>query len=102
MSTLEATSPWIASRDQQQAAGRLARTLVSPTGHAPERMPDGALSLRRIVDGAVGRAEGEAIRHALAVTQGNKSRAARFLQTNYTTLHLKMKRYGISAREFRG
>lgn len=88
MSTLEATSPWITSPDRPTDAGR-------STGRVS------AFSLRRIVDGAVGRAEGEAIRHALAVTQGNKSRAARLLQTNYTTLHLKMKRYAISAREFR-
>ena len=38
--------------------------------------------------------------HALASTLGNKSHAARLLRTNYTTLHGKMKRYGISAREF--
>ena len=88
MSTLEATSPWITSPDRQTDAGRSAGV--------------SAFSLRRIVDGAVGRAEGAAIRHALTVTQGNKSRAARLLQTNYTTLHLKMKRYGISAREFQG
>lgn len=101
MSTLEATSPWIVSRDRQPG-GRSAGTPLLPPDHASADMPGGTLSLRRIVGGAVRRAEGEAIRDALAVTQGNKSRAARLLQTNYTTLHLKMKRYGISAREFRG
>jgi two-component system nitrogen regulation response regulator GlnG len=59
----------------------------------------GAFSLRQIVDAAVAEAEGEAIRRALTVTQGNKSQAARLLRTNYTTLHAKMKRYGIPARE---
>jgi DNA-binding NtrC family response regulator len=54
------------------------------------------------VDGAVAAAEGEAIRRALTATVGNKSQAARLLRTNYTTLHAKMKRYGISAREFQG
>jgi two-component system nitrogen regulation response regulator GlnG len=54
------------------------------------------------VDGAVADAEGEAIRRALTATVGNKSQAARLLRTNYTTLHAKMKRYGISAREFQG
>jgi DNA-binding NtrC family response regulator len=52
------------------------------------------------VDSAVTRAEAEAIRRALASTHGNKSHAARLLRTNYTTLHAKMRRYGISAREF--
>ncbi|HEX7786467.1 MAG TPA: helix-turn-helix domain-containing protein [Methylomirabilota bacterium] len=58
------------------------------------------MTLRRIVSHAVSRAEVEAIRHALRLTQGNKSRAARLLRTNYTTLHAKMRRHGISAREF--
>jgi DNA-binding NtrC family response regulator len=54
------------------------------------------------VEGAVAHAEGEAIRRALTATVGNKSQAARVLRTNYTTLHAKMRRYGISAREFQG
>jgi DNA-binding NtrC family response regulator len=66
--------------------------------HAP--MPVGVFSLRQIVDSAVTRAEAEAIRRALVSTLGNKSQAARLLRTNYTTLHAKMKRYGISAQEF--
>jgi DNA-binding NtrC family response regulator len=48
----------------------------------------------------VTRAEVEAIRHALGLTHGNKSQAARLLRTNYTTLHAKMRRHGISAQEF--
>jgi DNA-binding NtrC family response regulator len=58
------------------------------------------LALRPIVNHAVTCAEVEAIRHALELTNGNKSRAARLLRTNYTTLHAKMRRHGISAREF--
>ena len=58
------------------------------------------LSLRQIVTHAVTRAEVAAIRHALGLAQGNKSRAARLLRTNYTTLHAKMRRHGISAHEF--
>jgi two-component system nitrogen regulation response regulator GlnG len=60
----------------------------------------GRLALRQIVTHAVTRAEIEAIRHALGLTHGNKSRAARLLRTNYTTLHAKMRRHGISAQEF--
>ena len=65
---------------------------------APRHMRVGAFSLRQIVDAAVAEAEGEAIRRALAATRGNKSQAARLLRTNYTTLHAKMRRYGIPAR----
>jgi len=54
------------------------------------------------VDGAVAAAEGEPSRRALTAPVANKSQAARLLRTNYTTLHAKMKRYGISAREFQG
>ncbi|HEX7786466.1 MAG TPA: sigma-54 dependent transcriptional regulator [Methylomirabilota bacterium] len=60
----------------------------------------GDLSLREAAELATARAEREAIRQALERTKGNKSQAARMLRTDYTTLHAKMKRYGISAREF--
>jgi two-component system nitrogen regulation response regulator GlnG len=58
------------------------------------------LSLREVAELAAVQAEREVIRHALGATKGNKSRAARLLRTDYTTLHAKMKRYGISARDF--
>jgi len=58
------------------------------------------LSLREVAELAAVRAEREVIRHALGATKGNKSQAARLLRTDYTTLHAKMKRYGISARDF--
>ena len=73
---------------------------VASTELAAGSAAAGGLTLRRIVSHAVSRAEVEAIRHALRLTQGNKSRAARLLRTNYTTLHAKMRRHGISAREF--
>jgi two-component system nitrogen regulation response regulator GlnG len=63
---------------------------------------DVRFALRQIVTHAVTRAEIEAIRQALGLTHGNKSRAARLLRTNYTTLHAKMRRHGISAQEFQG
>jgi two-component system nitrogen regulation response regulator GlnG len=72
------------------AAEKPAATSVEARGFA----------LRRLVAHAVTRAEVEAIRHALRLTHGNKSRAARLLRTNYTTLHAKMRRHGISAQEF--
>jgi DNA-binding NtrC family response regulator len=70
----------------------------SPTGGA---LAVGVFSLREMVEQAVAEAEAHAIRRALASARGNKSLAARLLQTNYTTLHAKMKRFEISAREFR-
>ncbi|HVC63852.1 MAG TPA: helix-turn-helix domain-containing protein [Candidatus Dormibacteraeota bacterium] len=108
MSTVEDVLPWISSLDigplsRVSLTGALAgRAAARPTTRAVEvRSRVGTCSLRQIVDGAVAAAEGEAIRRALTATVGNKSQAARLLRTNYTTLHAKMKRYGISAREFR-
>jgi DNA-binding NtrC family response regulator len=61
----------------------------------------GIHSLREFVEQAVAEAEAQAIGRALTAAKGNKSLAARILQTNYTTLHTKMKRFKISAQEFR-
>jgi DNA-binding NtrC family response regulator len=68
-------------------------------GAAPEHA-GGDLSLREVAELAAVQAERELIRHALQATKGNKSQAARLLRTDYTTLHAKMKRYSISARDF--
>jgi two-component system nitrogen regulation response regulator GlnG len=62
----------------------------------------GELSLREVADVALADAERRAIREAMAAAKGNKSQAARLLRTDYTTLHAKMKRYAISARDFQG
>lgn len=94
MSTMGALSPW----SWAPASGAPSRgSGAEPPGGARQ-----VSSLRRIVDEAVAAAEGQAIRRALKSTDGNKSQAARLLRTNYTTLHAKMKRYGIAAREFAG
>jgi two-component system nitrogen regulation response regulator GlnG len=58
--------------------------------------------LREIAGRAAAEAERQAIRLALRATRGNKSEAARLLRVDYKTLHVKMKRYGIEAREFWG
>jgi len=65
-----------------------------------ESVPVGS-SLREIAGGAAACAEQQAIRRALQVTSGNKSEAARLLRTDYKTLHVKMKQYGIPAAQFR-
>jgi len=71
-----------------------------PDCPAPIPLAVGVHSLRELVEQAVTEAEAQAIRRALATAKGNKSLAARILQTNYTTLHAKMKRFNISAYEF--
>jgi DNA-binding NtrC family response regulator len=58
-------------------------------------------SLKALAEAATADAEGQAIRVALQATGGNKSEAARLLRTDYKTLHLKMKQYGINAVQFR-
>ncbi|MGH7348498.1 MAG: helix-turn-helix domain-containing protein, partial [Candidatus Rokuibacteriota bacterium] len=72
-----------------------------PAPSRPAAAPSGeGLSLREVAELAAVQAERELIRHALQATKGNKSQAARLLRTDYTTLHSKMKRYSISARDF--
>jgi DNA-binding NtrC family response regulator len=57
-------------------------------------------SLREVAAEAAEAAERHAISEALRSARGNKSRAARALDTDYKTLHLKMKRFGIRGRDF--
>jgi DNA-binding NtrC family response regulator len=107
MGTVEEVLPWISSLDmgalsRVSLTGALAGRVAGRPSPRPveARAQVGTCSLRQIVNGAVADAEGDAIRRALIATVGNKSQAARLLRTNYTTLHAKMKRYGISAAEF--
>jgi DNA-binding NtrC family response regulator len=65
-------------------------------GESAGEMP----SLRAAAQLAAAEAEQRAIRRALEASGGNKAEAARALHTDYKTLHLKMKQYGISSREF--
>jgi DNA-binding NtrC family response regulator len=58
-------------------------------------------SLKAIADAAAAQAEQDAIRRVLQLTRGNKTEAARLLRTDYKTLYLKAKQYGIDARRFR-
>ena len=57
-------------------------------------------SMKQRADRAAAEAERQMSRQALRAARGNKTEAARILRTDYKTLHLKMKRYGIHAREF--
>ncbi|MFI5374686.1 MAG: sigma-54-dependent transcriptional regulator [Candidatus Rokuibacteriota bacterium] len=99
-------------RNVVRKAALLATDVVTPahipalSASAPAHARAGAepvgedLSLREVAELAAVQAEREVIRHVLESTKGNKSQAARLLRTDYTTLHAKMKRYGISARDF--
>jgi transcriptional regulator with GAF, ATPase, and Fis domain len=73
-----------------------------PAGAArlEEPAPAGS-SLRELAGAATVDAERRAIHVALQATRGNKSEAARLLKVDYKTLHLKMKQYGIPAKNFR-
>ncbi|MES1174570.1 MAG: sigma-54 dependent transcriptional regulator [Myxococcales bacterium] len=57
-------------------------------------------SLREIANNAAREAERRAIADALRRNQGNKSRAAKMLRTDYKTLYLKMKSLGLRSRDF--
>jgi DNA-binding NtrC family response regulator len=56
--------------------------------------------LRDVAAEAARNAEHLAISAALRAAGGNKSQAARALQTDYKTLHTKMKVLGIRGRDF--
>jgi DNA-binding NtrC family response regulator len=74
-----------------------ASTTIAPQGGpAPTRS-----SLKEIAQLAAADAEQQAIRRTLEITRGNKSEAARLLRTDYKTLHLKMKQYGVDPGRFR-
>jgi two-component system nitrogen regulation response regulator GlnG len=77
------------------------RTLDGVPALAPDEGTPGALegSLSEIRAMAAAAAERGAITRALQTAKGNKSQAARLLKTDFKTLHLKMKRYGISGHE---
>ena len=78
------------------------RALLGKPGaarHVVGATPAG-VSLREVAAEAAEAAERRAISEALRLARGNKSRAARALDTDYKTLHLKMKRFGIRGRDF--
>lgn len=98
ISSLDAPAlrPLSTARGSAGADGELAaspgQTVYDP---GPGRMRVGPFSLRQIVGAAVARAEGAAIRCALAAAGGDQRQAAGGLSISYGTLRAKMKRYGI-------
>jgi DNA-binding NtrC family response regulator len=78
------------------------RSLVGKPGTAetPVRHAAAGRSLKAIAEEAALAAERQAICETLRSTRGNKSQAARALSVDYKTLHLKMRKLGIRARDF--
>ena len=93
---LESGLRWPASCDPAEGQ-RLTEVTRANGRQQREERP----SLGEIAGRAVSEAERQAIRLALQATLGNKSKAARLLRVDYKTLHIKMKRYGVDAGEFR-
>ncbi len=62
-------------------------------------MPWQGLSLREIVKQGVDAIEREVLTQVLKHVDGNKAKAARVLQIDYKTIHMKLKRYGIGTQD---
>ncbi len=75
-------------------------TASSPAKRAPSQKLAVVRSLREIADHAAREAERAAITETLREIHGNKAQAARLLQTDYKTLHVKIKALGIRANDF--
>jgi DNA-binding NtrC family response regulator len=84
---------------RNQVAGARVASVV-PRREVHTRRREQRPSLKEIAGRAVAEAERQAIQRALHATHGNMSEAARLLQVDYKTLHLKMKQYGIPAALF--
>jgi two-component system nitrogen regulation response regulator GlnG len=82
-------------RPEHLAAAPAGATAGAVVCAAPWTAP--GATLREAVERAVADAERAAIHAALRAAAGNKSHAARLLRTDFKTLHVKMKRYGIAA-----
>ena len=65
---------------------------------ASEHQGGHTTSLREIVERSIAAVESMVLRQALEQSGGNKAEAARMLQVDYKTIHVKIKKYGISTR----
>jgi DNA-binding NtrC family response regulator len=92
---LQAPGPFI---EEEHVRPLLARRTHSPPEVASISVPLGR-SLKEIAAAASAAAERQAIIEALRLSRWNKSRAARLLKTDYKTLHIKMKIFGLRVGE---
>jgi DNA-binding NtrC family response regulator len=88
------------TNDLEIDASDISAAIGTPPAAAPAPAGVPSQSLRATADQAAKSAERSAIVETLRVTNGNKSQAAKLLQTDYKTLHLKMKQLGIHAKDF--
>jgi DNA-binding NtrC family response regulator len=88
------------SNDLTLRASTLAHLLKLGDRPPSEAEQPALLSLREAARAAARDAERRVIGQALRQTHGNKSQAARLLQTDYKTLYLKMKSLAIRSRDF--
>jgi two-component system nitrogen regulation response regulator GlnG len=92
----------IEARGEALGPDEVARVLhrLASTERPPDAPQGAPRTLREIAESAARAAEQQAIVDTLRATRGNKSQAARLLQTDYKTLHVKIRQLGISARDF--
>jgi DNA-binding NtrC family response regulator len=79
------------------------RPLLTKRAHTPAEVASITVplgrSLKEIAVAASAAAERQAIIEALRLSRWNKSRAAKLLKTDYKTLHVKMKNFGLQRGE---
>jgi DNA-binding NtrC family response regulator len=92
---LEAKEPVLRAPVLQPFVGESATAARPPVAPGTPRA-----SLREVADTAAREAERHVIVEALREHKGNKTQAARALDTDYKTLHVKMKQLGIRADDF--
>jgi transcriptional regulator with PAS, ATPase and Fis domain len=83
----------------EHLVGLHAESVAAPAASDSTGTPAGH-SLKMIAAAAAADAERRAITHALRVMKGNKSAVARWLEIDYKTLLVKLKRYGLCSPEF--
>ncbi len=88
------------SNDLTLRAATITKLLKGGDREATEPDQTKFVSLRETARTAARDAERRVIGQALRQALGNKSQAARLLQTDYKTLYLKMKAFGMRSRDF--
>ncbi|MCX5741512.1 MAG: sigma-54 dependent transcriptional regulator [Proteobacteria bacterium] len=71
------------------------RPLLAGRAATERGAPTSTRTLKAVAEAAAADAERSAIEEALRTTHGNKTAAARLLEVDFKTLHVKMKRLGI-------
>ena len=83
------------------ACDRSGRSSSAASNPAPDAVSNSGRSLKDIARVAFEAAEKQAITEALRTTGGHKQKAALLLQTDYKTLFVKLKRYGLGNPHFK-